>query len=238
MQPLPACQRITARLIWRSTRWTIVRMSWVRTCSGTGQILRLARGLAIWLAVAGRRERLPVGAVHGGWLSDTAPDCVCRNKCLSLSRYWGEDAVLVEPHAVGAAAVLSRLEARAADLVKVSRQSRVNCMGRGVPCDVCSSDRQWQCAGEGLAAGGAAGRIAAAAVAAGDMGLVEEERESTHWDLAGGMAAGAGAGAGAGTGDVEPCRDGALGWAEEGAWCSSGWTSSVSELSDSLREGT
>jgi len=55
MEPLPTCQRITARLIWRSTGRTIVRMSWVRTCSGARQILRLARRLGIWLAVAGRR---------------------------------------------------------------------------------------------------------------------------------------------------------------------------------------
>lgn len=215
VESLPACQRVTARLIWRSTRRTIVRMSWVRTCSGAGQIMRLARRLAIWLGMAGRRERLPVGAVHGRWLSDTAPDCVSRNKGLRLGRHGGEDAVLVEPHAVGAAAVLSRLEAGAADLGRVSRQSRVNGVGRGVPCGVCSSDRQLQCAGGELAAGGAAGRTAAVEEAAGGMGLGGEERASTHWGLAGGRAAGAG------TEDVEPCRDGALGAAEEGAWCSS-----------------
>jgi uncharacterized metal-binding protein len=55
VESLPACQRITTRLIWRSTGRTIVRMSWIRTCSGAGQILRLARRLAIGLAVAGRR---------------------------------------------------------------------------------------------------------------------------------------------------------------------------------------
>ena len=55
MESLPAGKRITARIIWRSTGRAIVRMSWVRTCSGAGQILRLARRLAIWLAVAGRR---------------------------------------------------------------------------------------------------------------------------------------------------------------------------------------
>lgn len=218
VESLPACQRVTGRLIWRSTRRTIVRMSWVRTCSGAGQIVRLARRLAIGLGVAGRRERLPVGAVHGRWLPDTAPDSVRGNKGLRLGRHGGEDAVLVESHAIGAAAVLGCLKAGAADLGKVSRQSRVNGVGRGVPCDVCSSDRQLQCAGGELAAGGAAGRTAAVEAgpgAAGGMDRGEEERASTHWGLAGGRAAGAG------TADVEPCRDGALGAAEEGAWCSS-----------------
>ena len=41
-------------------------------------------------------------------------------------------------------------------------------------------------------------------MAAGDS-LAEEERVSTHWGLADGMAAGAG------TEDVGPCRGGALG---------------------------
>ena len=149
---------------------------------------------------------------------------MCRNKRLRLGRHWGEDAILVEPHAVGATAVFSRLEARAANLGKVSSHSRVNCANWQVPCDVCSSDRQWQCAVVGLAAGGVAGHIGGEVVAAGDS-LVEEERVSTRWGLADGMAAGAG------TEDVEPCRVGALEVVEVGASCSSRSTSSVSELS-------
>ena len=66
------------------------------------------------------------------------------------------------------------------------------------------------------------------------MDLVEEEHASTHWDLVDDRAAGAGAGAG--TEDVEPCRVGALGAVEEGAWCSSGLTSSVSKLSPRRRD--
>lgn len=62
---------------------------------------------------------------------------------------------------------------------------------------------------------------------AGGMDLVEEEHASTHWDLVDGRAAGAGAG----IEDVEPCRVVVLGAVEEGAWCSSGLTSSVSKLS-------
>jgi len=119
VKPLPANHCVTARLIWRSTRRTIFRMSWVRTCSGAGQILLLARRLAIWLAVAGRRKRLAVGTIHWRRLANTAPDGVSRNESLRLGRNWGEDAVLIEPHAVGAAAVFCRLEARAADLGRV-----------------------------------------------------------------------------------------------------------------------
>jgi hypothetical protein len=68
--------------------------------------------------------------------------------------------------------------------------------------------------------------------AAVDMGLAEEEHASIHWGLADGKAAGAGAG----TEDVGPCRVEALGAAAEGAWCSSGLTSSVSELSPRGRD--
>ena len=118
MRPLPANQRVTACLILRSTRRTIVRMSWVRTCSGTGQILLLPRRLPIGIAMARRRKRLPVGAVHGRWLADTTPDGMRRDEGLGLGGDGSEDAVLVEPHAVGAAAIFSRLEARAADLQK------------------------------------------------------------------------------------------------------------------------
>jgi hypothetical protein len=116
MRPLPTRQRITARLIWRSTRRTIVRMSWVRTCCGTGQILLLARGLPVGVAVVCRRKRLPIGAIHGRGLADATPDCMRRNECLGLGGNGGEDAVLVEPHAVGATTVFCRLEAGAPNL--------------------------------------------------------------------------------------------------------------------------
>ena len=96
-------------------------MRWVRTCSWAGQILLWALWLAVGLAVASRRKRLPVGAIHGRRLADAAPDRVGRNESLSLCRNGSEDAVLVEPHAVGAAAVLCRLEARASDLWTTSK---------------------------------------------------------------------------------------------------------------------
>jgi hypothetical protein len=96
-------------------------MSWVRTCSGAGQILLLARWLPIAITVARRRKGLPVGTIHGRRLSDAAPDSVGRDESLCLGGDGGEDAVLVEPHAIGAAAIFSRLEARAPDLGKVNR---------------------------------------------------------------------------------------------------------------------
>lgn len=118
VKPLPAGHGVTACLIWRSTRRTIFRMSLVRTCSWAGQILLRARRLAVGLAVAGRGQGLPISTVHWRWLADTAPDGVGRHKGLRLCRNGGEDAVLVEPHAVGAAAVLCRLEARASNLCR------------------------------------------------------------------------------------------------------------------------
>jgi hypothetical protein len=114
MRPLPANQRVTACFVLRSTGRTIVRM----TCSGTGQILLLTRRLPIGIAVARRRQRLPIGTIHGRRLADTTPDRVRRDESLGLRGDGGEDAVLVEPHAVGTAAVFSRLEARAPDLHK------------------------------------------------------------------------------------------------------------------------
>jgi hypothetical protein len=124
VRPLPANQRVTACLILRSTVRTIVRMSWVRTCSGAGQILLLARRLPIGITVARRRKGLPIGTVHGRRRSDAAPDGVRRDEGLRLGGDGGEDAVLVEPHAVGAAAIFSRLEARAPDLRRVSKLRR------------------------------------------------------------------------------------------------------------------
>jgi hypothetical protein len=91
-------------------------MSWVRTCSWARQILLWARWLTIGLAVASRRKRLAICAIHGRRLADTAPDGVGGHKSLRLCRNGSEDAVLVEPHAVGAAAVLCRLETRASNL--------------------------------------------------------------------------------------------------------------------------
>lgn len=100
VRPLPATKRVTASFILWSTGRTIVRMDWIRTCSGAGQILLLATRLAICLAVARGRERLPVGAVHGRRLSHTAPDGMRRDKGLRLGGDGREDAVLVESHAV------------------------------------------------------------------------------------------------------------------------------------------
>jgi hypothetical protein len=121
MRPLPAIQLLTATLILGSTRWTIVRMNWVRTCSWARQILRLLpRGLAIGVPVACRRKWLSVRAIHGRGLSNTPPDGVRRDKGLRLGRDGREDAVLVESHAIRATAVLCRLEARAPYLQRVS----------------------------------------------------------------------------------------------------------------------
>jgi hypothetical protein len=74
--------------------------------------------------VARRRKGLPIGTVHRRRLSDAAPDGVRRDEGLGLGGDGGEDAVLVEPHAVGAAAIFSRLEARAPDLRTVSKLRR------------------------------------------------------------------------------------------------------------------
>jgi hypothetical protein len=117
VRPLPAIQLITACLILGNARWTIVRMSWVRTCSWARQILRLLPGwLAVGFPMVCRRKWLAVRAVHGRGLADTPPDGVRRDKSLRLGGDGGEDAVLVEPHAVRAAAVLGRFKARAPDL--------------------------------------------------------------------------------------------------------------------------
>jgi hypothetical protein len=120
VRPLPANKLFTACLIVCSTGWTKFRVSWVRTCSWAGQILLLRALLLVRLCVARRRQRLAIRAVHGRRLPDTTPDCVSRNKRLSLCRDGSENAVLVESHAVGASAVLGRLETRASDLQEVS----------------------------------------------------------------------------------------------------------------------
>jgi hypothetical protein len=123
MRPLPANQLFTTCLILGCTGWTtIFRMNWVRTCSWARQIALLAGLLllAICFCVARRRKRLAVCAIHWGRLSDTSPYSMCRHKCLRLGRDGRENAVLVEPHAVGAAAVFGSLETRASDLCNVS----------------------------------------------------------------------------------------------------------------------
>lgn len=118
MRPLPAMQRVTNALVVRSTRGTSVRMGRIRTCSGTGQIGGLLgrTTLTIGFAMARWRQRLAVCAIHGGRLTDTTPDSMGGDESLRLSRDGREDAVLVEAHAVGAAAVFSGLEARASNL--------------------------------------------------------------------------------------------------------------------------
>jgi hypothetical protein len=85
-----------------------------------------------------------------------------------------------------------------------------------VPCDVCSSDRQLQCAGAAQGAGGAAARIAVEALVA-RTDPAGADREATHWDREGDTAA-------AGTADVgdQPCRVAVLAAAVEGAQRSSG----------------
>jgi hypothetical protein len=100
VRPLPAIQLITVCPVWRSTGRTIVRMNWVRTCSGARQILLLAGRLAICFRMARWRKRLAICAIHGRWLPNTTPDGVCGDKGLRLGGDGGEDAVLVEPHAI------------------------------------------------------------------------------------------------------------------------------------------
>ena len=139
VRPLPtAIQLFTACLILGSAGWTIFRVSWVRTCSWARQIALLSRlWLTICFCVARRRERLAVRAIHGRWLSNTAPDRVCRDESLRLRRDGREDAVLVEPHAIGAAPVLGGLEARASNLLRVSGRS-------GRLCEIESTLRRLQ----------------------------------------------------------------------------------------------
>jgi hypothetical protein len=128
MRSLPAIQLFTTGLIWGSTGRTIFRMNWVRTCSWARQILLLlrlwlARRLAIRVPMVCRRKRLAIRAIHGRWLSHATPDRMCRHERLRLRRDGREDAVLVEPHAIGAAAILGGLEAGAPDLHSVSGRS-------------------------------------------------------------------------------------------------------------------
>jgi hypothetical protein len=120
---------ISVRALWRRLARrlrSVVRLCawWWRVgvggvwgcCSWAGQILLLLAWLLVRLCVARRRKRLAICAVHGWRLPDTTPDSVSRDESLCLRRDWSEDAVLIESHAVGAAAILGRLEARASDL--------------------------------------------------------------------------------------------------------------------------
>lgn len=89
----------------------------IRTCRAGQRVARL--GVRRTVGV-GRRlssgQWLAVGAVQRRWRASTAPDGVSRHKSLSLGGDGGEDALLREAHAVGAAAVFRGLKARAADL--------------------------------------------------------------------------------------------------------------------------
>ena len=218
--PLPASQVVTAALICTG------RTIGIRTCGGAGQIARLrllprAWRLAIGVCMVRRRQGLPVGAVHGRGRANASPDGVCGDEGLRLRRDGREDAVLVESQAVGAPAVLGGLEAGAADLGRVSKSRSRTCAVGGrtgdiLPCGDGSSGRQWQCAGAGRAAGGAAAGHTVEAGLAGGTGRAAAGRASTRWGLAGGTAAGT-AGAGG-----RPCQGAALGVEEEGGSCSSG----------------
>jgi hypothetical protein len=94
-----------------------------------------------------------------------------------------------------------------------------------VPCGAGSNGRQWRCAGVERAAGGVAGHTAAVEEAAGGMDLGVEVRETTHWGRADDMAAAAGSEHVGG-----PCQGVALAEVEGEGCCSSGLTSSVSEV--------
>jgi hypothetical protein len=88
-------------------------------------------GLSTIRRVTGRRERLPVGAIHGRRHSDAAPNCVSRHKGLRLCGHWGKDAILIEPYAVSAAAIVGVLEAGAANLYAlVGLKGFIYCMSQ------------------------------------------------------------------------------------------------------------
>lgn len=86
---------------------------------GAGLLVGLLVGIAL-LTVG--RKRLAVGTVQlsVGWRLLAAPDGVSGYESLGLGRHRGEDTFLREALAVGAAAVLRLVEARAADLKPVS----------------------------------------------------------------------------------------------------------------------
>jgi hypothetical protein len=190
-------------------------MSRIRTCRAcrAGQILLLPR--RVRFGMASRRERLPICSVHGRRLSYTAPYGMCWNKSLRLRRHRRKDTILIEPHAIRAAAVVCSLEARAADL----RQKRISMRKRkrrkkkrvNLPCVFCSSDRRWQFAGGELAAGGP-GACSSAEEVGLDTGLAAAALESIREGRADDRRLVEGAG-------EPPCRGEVLGEEEAGATC-------------------
>jgi hypothetical protein len=104
---LAARRRRRARIRGGRTSWRTRRAR---------QITLLAGRLTICIRRACRRKRLPIGTVHGRRVSHPTPDGVRGDKSLRLCGDGREDAVLVEAHAVRAAAVVGGLEAGASDL--------------------------------------------------------------------------------------------------------------------------
>lgn len=218
MRPLPATQRITARIIVRRSRGTMSRMSLVRTwrpACGTRQIIGRRRRLLLllllglllagwWLTVSfgvlGSWQRLAISAIHGWGLADTTPDCVGRHESLSLGRDGSEDAVLVEAHAIGAASVVGGFKTRASDLPK-SELGTEDSAKRDLPCVSCNNDRRWQFAGEARVVGDVDSCRREVVVGRGmdrGAGVLGSIRE--------GLANGGAAVAVAGGGDAGPCR--------------------------------
>ena len=175
MRPLPATQRVTARLIVRGGRRTIGIMSWRRTWRAcrARQISLLPRRLTICIRMARWRKRLSVGAVHGWRVAHSTPDGVRRDKSLRLRRDGREDAVLVEPQAIRAAAVVGGLEAGASNL-SWGQGFRVETGGSCLPCVDGSTCRQWRSSVAEPAAGGAGPCSWGAAAAGLDMDRGEE----------------------------------------------------------------
>jgi hypothetical protein len=174
-RPLPATQRVTARLIVRGSRRTVGIMSWGRTWRArrARQIRLLPGRLTICIRMARRRKRLAVGTVHLRRVWASTPEGMRGDKGLRLSRDGCEDAVLVEAHAIRAAAVVGRLEARASDLSRVLAAVAQGTES-GLPCVAGSTCRQWRSSGAALGAGGAGPCSWAAAVAVVDMDRGEE----------------------------------------------------------------
>lgn len=134
VRPFPANHCITFLCIVRGTT-SRSQCGRVRTCH-IGHILRLlARSLIRLRRLSrGLLKWLPICSIHWGRLPNPSPDCVSGHKCLRLSGNWREDAVLIESHAVGAATIFGRLEARATNLQ--SPVSHIDCSVQTVdlPC--------------------------------------------------------------------------------------------------------
>ena len=183
----------------------------IRTC-GAGQRIARLRGRGTVSGVrrllGGRGQWLAVGAVERRGRAGTAPDGVGRHEGLGLGGDGGEDALLREADAVGAAAVLRSLETGAANLQAQCQLRGHKCrlslslslsLSRHPPYAVCSSGRQWRCAAAGRA--DAAGTCAA--VVCRDPAA--EGRDTSGAAPAGGRAAVVGG---------KSCRDADLLWAE------------------------